>query len=44
MLRLQRGEPVVWIAAGLLLEELPDPTVALLTGSGFKTPPQPAAL
>jgi threonine synthase len=27
---------VVWSAASLLLDELPDPAVAILTGSGFK--------
>ena len=43
-LNVEPTSAVVWTAAGLLLEELPDPTVALLTGSGFKTPPQPAAL
>jgi threonine synthase len=30
---------VVWTAATLLLEDLPDPTVAILTGSGFKALP-----
>ena len=42
-LNVEPTSAVVWTAAMLLLEELPDPTVALLTGSGFKTPPQPPA-
>ena len=42
-LNVEPTSAVVWTAASLLLEELPDPTVALLTGSGFKTPPQPPA-
>jgi threonine synthase len=33
---------VVWTAAMLLLDDLPDPTVALLTGSGLKAPPEGA--
>lgn len=32
---------VVWTAATLLLEDLPDPAVAILTGSGFKASPAP---
>jgi threonine synthase len=42
-LNVEPTSAVVWTAASLLLEDLPDPTVALLTGSGFKTPPQPPA-
>jgi threonine synthase len=34
---------VVWPAALEVLHELPDPLVLVLTGSGFKTPPQPSA-
>lgn len=34
---------VVWPAALEARHELPDPLVLVLTGSGFKTPPQPSA-
>lgn len=33
---------VVWTAAMLMLEDLPDPVVCILTGSGFKADPSPA--
>jgi threonine synthase len=33
---------VAWTAATLLLDDLPDPAVAILTGSGFKAAPPPA--
>jgi threonine synthase len=42
-LNVEPTSAVVWTAAMLLLDELPDPAVALLTGSGFKTSPQPPA-
>lgn len=35
---------VVWPAALEVLHELPDPVVLILTGSGFKSPPQPPAV
>lgn len=34
---------VVWPAALEVLDDLPDPVVLILTGSGFKSPPQPPA-
>jgi threonine synthase len=37
-LNVEPTSAVVWTAAMLLLEDLPDPTVAILTGSGFKVP------
>jgi threonine synthase len=42
-LNVEPTSAVVWTAALLLLDDLPDPAVALLTGSGFKSPPQPPA-
>jgi len=36
-LNVEPTSAVVWTAATLLLEDLPDPVVAILTGSGFKT-------
>lgn len=38
-LNVEPTSAVVWTAATLLLEDLPDPAVAILTGSGFKASP-----
>ena len=38
-LNVEPTSAVVWTAATLLLEDLPDPAVAILTGSGFRASP-----
>ena len=43
-LNVEPTSAVVWPAALQVLGEIPDPVVAVLTGSGFKSPPQPSAV
>jgi len=42
-LNVEPTSAVVWPAVLHVLNDIPDPVVAILTGSGFKSPPQPPA-
>jgi threonine synthase len=42
-LNVEPTSAVVWPAVLHVLNDIPDPVVAVLTGSGFKSPPQPPA-